>query len=138
MPENDPITVCCALIEHKGKILIAQRGREGSNAGKWEFPGGKQEAAETAEDCLKREIREELSVEISINNKLPEVIHQYPDKAIRLVPFICNFDGTHIICTEHEKVHWISRDEFENFTWSEADIKVWQHYLSFISTQPRH
>ncbi len=133
MHDPEIIPVCCALIEHKGKVLIAQRNSRVSNANHWEFPGGKQEKSETAEECLIREIREELSITIVINGKLEPVIHHYPDKSIALIPFICNYSGGKVNPEEHKKILWVDPKEFPEFKWSGADIKIWEQYLEKVN-----
>jgi len=133
MPLENIIPVTCAIIEHEGKVLIAQRNSTTSNANHWEFPGGKQEAGESAEECLAREILEELSINIFITGKLDPVVHNYPDKTISLSPFICNYDGGPISPEEHKKVLWVKPDELPRFQWSAADIKVWKQYLEKIN-----
>ena len=129
MPDKNIIPVTCAIIEHDGKVLIAQRNSRTSNAHHWEFPGGKQEKWESAEECLTREIQEELSIDIFITGKLVPVIHCYADNTIRLIPFVCSYNGGTVNPEEHKKVLWVKPDEIPGFEWSAADIKVWKQYL---------
>ncbi|MBW6480214.1 MAG: (deoxy)nucleoside triphosphate pyrophosphohydrolase [Bacteroidales bacterium] len=129
MPERTIIPVTCAIIVHEGKVLIAQRNSRASNAHQWEFPGGKQEEGESAEECLIREIKEELSIGIMITGKLDPVTHHYPDKSIRLIPFICSYKGGPVHPEEHKKILWVKPGELSRFEWSAADIKVWHQYL---------
>ena len=83
------IEVSAALIFRAGKLLITQRHAQVHLGGLWEFPGGKREAGETFEQCLAREIREELGVEISVSELFEEVCHDYPEKSVHLKFFIC-------------------------------------------------
>ncbi len=133
MPDENIIPVACAIIEHDGKVLIAQRNSRTSNAYHWEFPGGKKEKGESTEECLTREIQEELSIHIFITGKLVPVIHHYPDKSIRLIPFVCSYDGGPVNAEEHKKILWVKPDELARFEWSAADIKVWKQYLEKIN-----
>ncbi len=126
----DEIWVSCAIIEHEGKVLAARRNRNTHNAGKWEFPGGKIEHGETASQCLIREIEEELSVPVKIIKALPQVLHTYPDKTIRLFPFVCNYPGTTIMAKEHQQTLWFHPEELKQLDWSAADIEVWKYYLA--------
>lgn len=125
---DNALNVCCAIIEHKGRVLAAQRGRTTANAGKWEFPGGKIEPGETPTQCIIREIMEELSIAIKITGTLDKVVHHYPDRLICLHPFICSHDGGEISVNEHEQVGWFLPEELWDLHWSDADIKVLENY----------
>src|SRR5277367_6922560 len=83
------IGVSAALIFRDGKLLITQRHADAHLGGLWEFPGGKLEAGETFEQCLVREIREELGVEISVGDLFEEISHTYPEKSVHLKFFLC-------------------------------------------------
>jgi len=122
------IHVCCAIIENNGQVLAAQRHHKASNGGKWEFPGGKIEPGETVQECIKREIKEELLIEITLADTLPVVVHQYPDKTIILHPFTCTGNAQKAKPTEHKRIAWIDPDDLHTLDWSDADIKVWQYY----------
>jgi mutator protein MutT len=74
----DPLVVAAAIIERNGRYLIAQRRRESMHGGEWEFPGGKREAGETLEECLRREVREELGVDVAVK-ELEQVIRHVSD-----------------------------------------------------------
>jgi 8-oxo-dGTP diphosphatase len=123
------IYVSCAIIEHHGKVLVAKRGNNSSNAGKWEFPGGKIEPGESATQCLHREIMEELSVAITIIDQLPPVLHHYPDKVISLHPFVCTYDGNPFSLTDHEETDWKSIDDLFWLNFSDADVLVCHYYI---------
>lgn len=97
---------------------------------KWEFPGGKLEKGETLEDCLKREIKEELGLNVKILEKLPSNTHKYTDKKIiELIPFRCSLQTSEIDLKEHSRIEWASISQLENFDWAEADIPIVQHYI---------
>jgi 8-oxo-dGTP diphosphatase len=120
----NPVSVTCAIIYHKDKILAVKRPKHKHQGGKWEFPGGKIEPDETPADCIVREIMEELSVEIEITRQLTEIRHCYPDKEIVLIPFLCEIKSGEIILKEHEDAVWIKKDEITNLDWAAADLKV--------------
>ena len=80
------IYVACALIENDGKILCAQRSESMSLPLKWEFPGGKIDPGESPEQCLKRELVEEMDITIHVGKSLPPSTHQYPTFAVTLYP----------------------------------------------------
>lgn len=100
---------------------------------KWEFPGGKIEENETAEECLIREIKEELNIEIEITGSLSPNDHQYPDKLIRLIPFICRQVGGEIILKEHDDYKWMDVKDLLDLDWAEADVGVVEEYLRMVA-----
>lgn len=124
------IEVTCAIIEQAGKVLAVQRGENSSLAFKWEFPGGKVEEEETHWQCLLREIREELNVEIDIWEKLPYSDHEQEERTIRLIPFICSLRaGETIELIEHNDSKWLALDKLDSLDWAPADLKVIENYL---------
>ena len=124
------IPVTCAIIEHNQKILCAQRSQNMDLPLKWEFPGGKVEEGEYLEDCLKREIYEELGVEIEVFERLSSNKHQYSEeKVIELIPFRCSLQTFEIYLKEHSKIEWTTISQLEKFDWAEADIPIVQYYI---------
>lgn len=124
------INVSCAIIKNdRGEILVTQRSASMKLPLKWEFPGGKIEENETAEECLLREIREELSVEIEVIKSLTSVEYYYDDFSIRLVPFICEIKDGNVKLTEHANFLWLKPIESSNLDWAEADIPVLENYI---------
>jgi len=96
------ITVTCAIIRNDGnQILIVQRGENTDHPLKWEFPGGKVAPGESEEECVIREIDEELSMEIVICGKLEPVDYDYGHKQIRLIPFVCDTLDELPVLSEH-------------------------------------
>lgn len=128
---NPPIDVTCAIIEKNGQVLAAQRGPGMTMPFKWEFPGGKINPGETAQECIIREIKEELGIEIQIKTMLPQSSHAYPDLHIRLHPFVCRITRGDIQPTEHHAVQWTGHDQLPTLEWAEADVAVVQSYLDY-------
>ena len=95
------ITVTCAVIVHENKILVTQRGPQMKHPLKWEFPGGKLEHNETPEQCIHREIFEELNIRISLVKQLSTVIHDYGSIKIALIPFLSEFKSGSLTLKEH-------------------------------------
>lgn len=120
------IEVCCAIIVNGTKILAVQRGPKSSHPLLWEFPGGKIYQYETAEQCIVREIQEELTVEIEISDRFEAVDFNYGTKQIHLIPFICRIVSGEIRLTEHIAQRWIGINEWETIEWSGADRKLIQ------------
>lgn len=85
------VEVGCAIIRKNGKILIAQRKPDSYLAGYWEFPGGKREKGETYEECIEREVREELGIEIQAKQFLRKSRHKYPEKEVELHFYLCDW-----------------------------------------------
>jgi len=119
------ITVCCAIILNNNKVLVAQRSAAMSNALKWEFPGGKLHANELPHDCIKREILEELGIEIQILKQLPNFI----TNSITLVPFICVPLSSPVQLTEHVAYQYSECLYLPYYHWSEADIPVVNYFI---------
>jgi len=125
------VRVTCAVIRNEeDEILVVQRGEATDHPFKWEFPGGKLAPGETEEECIIREIDEELSMEIVICGKLPEVDHDYGHKQITLIPFICDTLDEMPFLTEHAAFRWINEKELMSVDFSEADVFVALSYLS--------
>lgn len=124
------IKVACAIIEQGGKILVAQRSERMSLPLKWEFPGGKLDVGEKAADCLIREIREELGLDVKPIVPLPVSSYPYVFAVIELIPFICRISGGELALHEHRAVVWLSPEELAGLDWAEADIPVLHEYLS--------
>ena len=116
--------VTCAVITDGSQVLVTRRSAGMPHALKWEFPGGKIRKGETAEQCIRREIREELGVEIRVERPLPPVVHLYDDRTVRLIPFICHIGSGAISLSEHQEFRWVSCHELEGLDWLDADIGV--------------
>ena len=96
------LKVTCAIILFNTKILVVQRSENMNLPLKWEFPGGKIEHGEDEEDCIKREIKEELNIEIDLIRRLTTSRFDYPHCSIELMPFVANYVGGEIKLTEHK------------------------------------
>ncbi|HOU03168.1 MAG TPA: (deoxy)nucleoside triphosphate pyrophosphohydrolase [Bacteroidales bacterium] len=117
------IRVTCAIIRNEeNEVLIVQRGENSDHPFKWEFPGGKVNDGETDEDCIIREIREELAMNIVIFRKLENVEYDYGRKHILLVPFICDTLDELPVLSEHISFRWIDPSLFPEIDFSEADV----------------
>ncbi len=125
------IRVTCALIRNEeNEILIVQRGEKSDHPFKWEFPGGKVISGENDEDCIIREIREELSMDVVIYKRLEAVEYDYGRKHILLIPFICDTLDELPVLSEHISFRWIDPSLFPEIDFSEADIRVARNFGS--------
>ena len=121
---NHVIEVSAALIFHNGKLLIARRHADAHLGGLWEFPGGKREAGETFEQCLVREIREELGVEISVGELFEEIAHTYPEKSVHLKFFLCRLVSGEPQPLDCAAVKWVTKMELAGFEFPAADAQL--------------
>jgi 8-oxo-dGTP diphosphatase len=124
------IHVTCAIIEQDGLILAAQRSATMSMPLKWEFPGGKIDPGETPEECLQRELLEELGIHVCVAKKFPISTHNYPNFAITLYPFACTITSGGIVLHEHTAISWLPPTELLSLDWAEADVPVIESYLA--------
>lgn len=115
------VRAAAAIIQHDGKILACQRGY-GSMKDGWEFPGGKIEPGETADQACRREIREELGVELQTTWYLDTVEHDYSDFHLSMDCFVATLEpGEHPKLLEHEDARWLTRDDLLDVSWLPAD-----------------
>ena len=114
------IEVVAAIIRKDDKIFATQRGY-GDWKDWWEFPGGKMEQGETPEEALKREICEELSAEINVDELFSTVDYDYPKFHLTRHCYLCTLlkDAMHL--NEHESARWLSKDELDTVKWLPAD-----------------
>lgn len=117
------IEVVAAIICDGDKFFATQRGY-GEWKDWWEFPGGKIEAGETAEEALQREIREELATEIAIDKLITTVDYDYPKFHLTMHCFLCHVQCGHLTLLEHESARWLKREEFNSVKWLPADEVV--------------
>ncbi len=129
------IRVTCAVIRNEDEeVLVVQRGELTDHPFKWEFPGGKLAKDESEEECIIREIKEELSLEVVICGRLTEVKHDYGNKKILLIPFICDTLDELPFLSEHISYKWAEANELRSIDFCEADVFVAENYLSGIET----
>ena len=120
----NPIEVVAAIIhDSEGRVFATQRGY-GEWKDWWEFPGGKMEPGETPVQALKREIKEELSTEISVDEFLCTVEYDYPKFHLTMHCYQCSLltDALHL--NEHEAAKWLSKDELDSVKWLPADQEI--------------
>ncbi|HSO77794.1 MAG TPA: (deoxy)nucleoside triphosphate pyrophosphohydrolase, partial [Bacteroidales bacterium] len=131
------IDVTCAVIRNdEGLVLSVRRGPSMDNAGKWEFPGGKTRPGEDHEECIIREITEELGISIIIAGSLDPVEFDYGEKYVRLIPFICETLASKPVLTEHDEYRWLRPAEVLKLDMTAADIPVAEQYLALNSPVP--
>lgn len=122
------IHVTCAIIEQDGFVLATQRSSTMSMPLKWEFPGGKVNAGESLEDCLRRELNEELGVHVKIERPLLPTTYQYPLFTITLYPFVCSIQSGEVTLHEHAALSWLPPRELRALDWADADVPIVDAY----------
>ncbi len=126
------VEVAAGLLFDDGKLLITQRRPQDHLGGLWEFPGGKREPNETFEECLVRELREELGIEARIGELVETITHAYPEKTVHLRFFRCALKAE---STEPRPQHchalaWVSADELDRYDFPAADAQLLAHLKS--------
>jgi len=116
--------VVAAVIKKENLYLIAQRNRNKHFGLQWEFPGGKVENNENFQDALKREIMEELSITINVNDKITEEIFKDENVDIIIHYFFCSLKGGKIKLTEHENFLWIEKFFLYKYNLVPGDKKI--------------
>lgn len=125
------VEVVAAVIVKDDKILCVQRNINKYEyiSLKFEFPGGKIEAGETKVDALKREIKEELKMNIEIQNEFLTVDHEYPDFKLIMHSFLCTTSDENLTLTEHVAFKWLTKDKLIELDWAAADLPIVQKLL---------
>lgn len=124
------IEVTCAIILINKKILVVQRSEKMNLPLKWEFPGGKIENGEDDEDCIKREIHEELNIKVDLISRLTPSHYNYPNFSIELIPFIAKYLDGEINLIEHKQYLLLEKEKLKGLDWAEADIPILNEFLT--------
>ena len=118
------VVVAAAILQHEGKILLTKRRLTAHQGGLWEFPGGKQEAGETLEQCLRRELKEEIDIEVGALRHFDVLRHRYPEKEVELHFFTCSvYQGIPkpLECLE---TAWVSKNDLSFYEFPAADRPI--------------
>jgi 8-oxo-dGTP diphosphatase len=112
------------IFDKMGRILLAQRREEDPLPMKWEFPGGKIKEGESPEECLLREIHEELGLEVIIERPFHVVNHSYPERDILLIAYLCRYDGGKVRLSAHRDYRWVDPERLDDMDLAPADIPI--------------
>ena len=130
IPWDVPIVVVAAVIlQHDDKILLTRRKRDVHQGGLWEFPGGKQEVGETLEQCLRRELKEEIDIEVGDLKPFSTVHHRYREKEVELHFFSCSTYKGNPKPLECLEMAWVSMPDLCSYEFPPADQPVLQKIL---------
>jgi 8-oxo-dGTP diphosphatase len=126
------IKVVAAVIEHENHYLCVQRNANKFDyiSYKYEFPGGKVEPNETNEEALKREIQEELNIEIEIQKHITTVEHTYPDFIISMHTYLCKSQNRTLTLNEHVDHKWLEIVDLPSLDWAAADVPIVDYLLN--------
>lgn len=122
--DNAVIDVAAGLIFCEGRLLITQRHADTHLGGLWEFPGGKREPGETLAQCLVRELREELGVEVVVGKPFESLTHAYTEKTVRLEFFVCRIPRGEPQALGCAALKWIEQQELVDYAFPAADQRL--------------
>lgn len=127
------IEVVGAAIIHENKVLAMQRSEQMTLPGMWEFPGGKIEADETEEQALSREIKEELNIEIQVNDYVNVASYDYDFGTVRLKVYTAEIVSGQISLEEHSDGKWVTAEELAGINWAPVDIPAAKALVAYLS-----
>lgn len=123
MEDKQVIKVVAGVLERNGKILVCRRRNQDGSPGKWEFPGGKQEPGETEEECLVRELREELCLAVRPGEEIGRVRHDYKEFSVEVVFRHAEAENGNMKLMVHAEAAWAERKSLSDYDFLEADIE---------------
>jgi mutator protein MutT len=118
------VEVAAGLVFRAGRLLITQRRPQDHLGGLWEFPGGKREASETFEACLRRELQEELGITVEVQELLEELKHDYPEKSVRLKFYKCRLPAGEPQPLGCHALVWVEAAQLEDYAFPAADERL--------------
>lgn len=131
------LDVAVAIVFRDSKILIARRKLGGVLGGFWEFPGGKQEPAETLEDCVRRELNEELGIKVHPVISFTPIQHQYPDRHVTLHAFLCTHESGEPKAIACDEIRWVAPADLKTFAFPPANQELIEQVIAaFPATSP--
>jgi mutator protein MutT len=118
------IDVAAGLIFRDGRLLITKRYDDAHLGGLWEFPGGKRETKESFEQCLVRELREELGIEVRVGELVESLTHGYPGKTVHLKFYVCEWQKNEPQALGCSQCKWVKAKELQEHEFPEADARL--------------
>jgi mutator protein MutT len=129
------IRVVAAVIERRGRVLLARRPLRGPRGGKWEFPGGKVEPGESPEAALARELGEEFGIAAGVLGLVAVSVHRYPDLLVRLEAYWVRVKGGALVPREHSAVAWLAPERLLQQDLSAADVAIAREVAERLQTR---
>lgn len=130
------VDVTAAIFISDLKIMAAKRSSGKHLAGHWEFPGGKIEPGEPPEQCLKRELKEEFTIESEIGEFVAESIFDYGEKRIRLLAYKVKHISGEFQLIDHDEIRWLPIEELDSLKWAPADLPIIEALKQQAKAQP--
>jgi 8-oxo-dGTP diphosphatase len=121
-----PLLVTAAVIEHEGMVLLTRRRPDAPYPLLWEFPGGKVEPGEDPLDCVVRELREELGIEVAVDGIFDVVYHRYPERTVLVLAYRCHWTGGEIVDLDVAGHSWVAPEHLLSYALLPADIPLAQ------------
>jgi mutator protein MutT len=125
--------VAIGLIVREGKILVCRRRKEGVLGGFWEFPGGKIEEGERAQDCVEREIAEEVGMSVRVIHAFGVIDWNYPNGDVRLKPFLCECLGGVAQALASDEIRWVEPGELRSLCFPPANAQLVDEVIAMLS-----
>ena len=124
--------VAVGLIKRKNKFLISKRLKNKFLGGLWELPGGKIKTGESPQECLEREIKEELNIRVEIHDKIGTVNHQYSHFKVNIMLFISEYNKGQLTAVTSQDIKWIAINQINNYTFPKATHKLFNLYRKYV------
>lgn len=131
------IRVVAGAILREGLLLVGQRPASHRLSLLWEFPGGKVDPGESDVVALRRELREELDVDVQVGSYFGEASYDGHTGRILLLGYVCELVDGEPTALEHEELRWISPDEFDGFAWAPADRALIQDLAAWLGREAK-
>jgi 8-oxo-dGTP diphosphatase len=116
------MVVVAGIMERNNEYFVAQRPHDKHLGGYWEFPGGKIDEGETPEAALKREMLEELKINVSVGKRIAETTNEYEDRVVTLLFYECSLESGEIVLTEHIDAGWVNVSQMKDINLAPADL----------------
>jgi len=129
------LNVAAAIIKKESTVLLTRRAPSEKLAGYWEFPGGKQEDNETIQECLERELKEELSIETRCTDILIESPFEHSKGAFTLIAIAAEIIAGDLKLSVHDKFEWVPVKNLLDYKMPPADIPIAQFLIDELNTQ---
>lgn len=127
---TETIDVTAAIIWQEGQVFAARRAPGKHLEGHWEFPGGKVEKGESHQECLLRELNEELGITVNVGQFVGESVFDYGEKKVRLLAYNTELLDGEFTLKDHDEIRWVPINELEDLLWAPADIPFVRQILA--------